>query len=508
MLIYDRIESNRRKTAVVISLFVLATFLFVVYVAMWLTAFVVWAATDSHSPAGQEQFTFQLLTAALAAMGALPVISYLGYASSPKLLLRMVRARRVGPNQEPELRRTVENLSIGAGLAAPRLYVVESPAPNAFAVGLDAEHASVVVTRGLLRLLEPSELEGVIAHEFSHIGNQDTRLNMVSAALVITLRLPVTVVRGLWSLARYIVNRSEAKIQTALTLLAYSVIGAPAILCLAIFFPVSFWTDFGFLGPAMLLLPLHVFVLAPLLSPRVCSAISRDREYLADADAVLLTRNPEGLARALAKIAAAGRPAYFHAAVAPFYIADPSGPALRGSRTHPPIEERIARLAELARIPLSALASATEDGAGYGQIAEATPPPDVAPGPLAAFAGSYESTRVFRLNMPAPLLKSPAAGAPVVTQLKESDLIITFEREGDFWQAVTADRVFGYMCIDVSLSPVDMDPADVQAHLPPPPPGQATDDQLSDSQKIAIILLLALALFVVSSWLLLSFVPR
>ncbi len=501
MLIYDRIESNRRKTAVVVSLFVLATFLFVVYVAMWLTAFVVWAATDSHSPAGQEQFTFQLLTAALAAMGALPLVSYLGYSSSPKLLLRMVRARRVGPNQEPELRRTVENLSIGAGLAAPRLYVVESPAPNAFAVGLDAEHASVVVTRGLLRLLEPSELEGVIAHEFSHIGNQDTRLNMVSAALVITLRLPVSVVRGLWSLARYIVNRSEAKIPTAITLLAYSVIGAPAILCLAIFFPVSFWTDFGFLGPAMLLLPLHVFVLAPLLSPRVCSAISRDREYLADADAVLLTRNPEGLARALAKIAAAGRPSYFHAAVAPFYIADPSGPALRGSRTHPPIEERIARLAELARIPPSALASATRDGASYGQTAEATPPP-------ATFAGSSESIRVFRLNVPAPLLKSPAAGAPIMVQLPESALIIAFEREGDFWQAVTADRVFGYMCIDVSLSPVDMDPADVQAHLPPPPPGQATDDQLTDSQKIAIILLLALAFFVVSSWLLLNFVPR
>ena len=103
MLIYDRIESNRRKTAVVISLFLLATFLFVVYVAMWLTAFVVWAATESHGLAGQEQFTFQLLTAALAALGALPVVAYLGYASSPKLLLRMVRARRVGLSSIPAL---------------------------------------------------------------------------------------------------------------------------------------------------------------------------------------------------------------------------------------------------------------------------------------------------------------------------------------------------------------------------------------------------------------------
>jgi heat shock protein HtpX len=104
------------------------------------------------------------------------------------MVLRLARARPVSPDQEPDLIRTVENLCIGAGL--PAIYVVESKAPNAFATGRDAQHASLVVTRGLLTLLNHRELQGVIAHELSHIGNNDIRLSTLLAALVGTMTMP------------------------------------------------------------------------------------------------------------------------------------------------------------------------------------------------------------------------------------------------------------------------------------------------------------------------------
>lgn len=504
-MLYDRIESNQRKTAVVVALFSAATLLFVGYVAMWFTALVVWLTTDSGSPAGHEVLTFKLLSAALAAIAALPVLAYLGYSSSQRLLLRMVRARRLGPNEEPELQRVVENLSIGAGLPAPSLYVIESPSANAFATGLEPGDSSIVVTRGLLRLLERSELEGVVAHEFSHIGNRDTRLNMVTAALVITLRLPVTALRWIWNAAKWGVMRSGNQFQAAFGLAGFTVVYAPILLMGAIFLPAMFWSEFGYLGPVMLLLPVHVFVLAPLLAPQVARAISREREYLADADSVLLTRNPEGLARALTKIAAASRPAYVHPAVAHLYIADPSGLGQGRSRTHPPVEERVAKLAELARIPLTVLTSAAEAGAKFDQSAEQA---IAEPGPFAAFGSLSGITRVVRLNEPASLLQSSSSEAPVRVRLPESTLLITFQREGEFVQAVTADRVFGYLQESVSSSPVDMDPAEVQAHVPPPPPDRTTRDKLSESQAIAVIVLLALVFFVVMLWVLMDFVPR
>ncbi len=504
-LLYDRIESNQRRTAVVVALFVAATLFFVGYLAMWFTALVVWLTTGGSSPAGHEVFTAKLLSAAVAVLAALPVLSYLGYTSSPRLLLRMVRARRMGPNEEPELKRVVENLSIGAGLPAPRLYVIESPSANAFATGLDPSDSAIVVTRGLLRLLDRSELEGVVAHEFSHIGNRDTRLNMVTAALVITLRVPVTLLRRLWSAFKRKMSGSAKEFQAALGLAAYGLLMAPPLLSFALFLPVAFWSEFGYLGPLMLLLPVHVFLLAPLLAPQVSRAISREREYLADADAVLLTRNPEGLARALTKISASSHPAYVHPAVAHLYIADPSSPAQNFSRTHPPIQERISRLAEMARIPLTALNAAAEAGAKYGQM-EGQAAPEVSPPSL--IDGAPEIARVIRLNESASLLQSPSSEAPPRVRLPESTLLITFEREGEFIQAVTAERVFGYLHESVSSSPVDMDPAEVQAHLPPPPPGQTARSKVNESQAIAIIVLLALVFFVVMLWVLLDLTPR
>jgi hypothetical protein len=344
----------------------------------------------------------------------------------------------------------------------------------------------------------------VLAHEFSHIGNRDTSLNMTTAALVITLRLPVTALHWLWNAIKRKLNGSPAEFQTTLGLAAYAVLCAPILLTFAIFLPAAFWSELSFLGPVMLLLPVHVFILAPLLAPRASRTVSREREYLADADAVLLTRNPEGLARALAKIAAANRPVYAHPAVAQSYIADPSDPSRSRSRTHPPIEERIARLAEIGRIPLTVLDSAAQAVQG-GQDAARTIPE---PGAFAAFGGSSESARVVLLREPASLFQSPSAAAPVRVSLPESTLLITFAQEGEFIQAVTADRVFGYLPESTRSSPVDMDPAEVQAHLAPPPPGEAAQDKLSESQAVVIIVLFALAAFVVMLWLLLDFAPR
>jgi heat shock protein HtpX len=497
-LLYNRIESNRRKTVVVVTLFGAATLLFVGYLAMWFTALVVSLTTGGSSPAGHEVLTAKMLSAALAVISALPLLSYLGYSLSPQLLLRMVRARRIGPNQEPELRRIVENLSIGAGLPAPQIYVIESSAPNAFATGLDPGHASVIVTRGLLRLLERGELEGVIAHEFSHIGNGDTRLNMMTAALAMTLRLPVTALHWLWNAIKKKLNGSPEEFRTTLGLAVYGVALVPILLTFAIFLPAAFWSQLDFLGPVMLLLPVYVFILAPILAPRVSSAVSREREYLADADAVLLTRNPEALARALAKIAAANRPAYANPAVAHLYIADPSGASQGRSRTHPPVQERIARLAEIGRIPLTVIDSAA------AAVARTIPEPAA----FEAFGDYSSNANVVRLSEPARLFQSPSAAAPELASLPESTLLITFAQEGEFIQAVTADRVFGYLHESTRSSPVDMDPADVQAHLPPPPTGEAAGDRLSDSQAVVLIVLFALAFFVVMLWVLLDFVPR
>ncbi len=499
-LVYDRIESNQRRSAVVVALLGIATLLFVGYLAMWLTALVVWLTTQGDSPAGHEVFTAKLLSAALAALAAVPVLSYLGFSSSPRLLLRMVRARPIGPTDEPDLHRVVENLSIAAGLPAPRLYVIEAASPNAFAAGLDPERASLVVTSGLLRLLDRSELEGVIAHEFSHIGNHDTRLNMTTAALVMTLRLPVAALQWVWRAARRGAASSVDQGLAMMGMLVRIVMGAPAVVTFAIFLPAMFWRDFGYLSPVMLLLPVHVFILAPLLAPQVSRAVSREREYLADADAVLLTRNPEALVRALAKISAVYRPAYVHPAIAHLYFTDPS--SLGRSRTHPPIQDRIARLAEIARIPLPVVSLAPVSESAEA-VEEATP----ASMPWASFGDSVV-TRVIRLDAPAPLLQSPSPDAPVRLQLPESTLLITFEEQGEYLQAVTADRVFGYLQEGVPRSQVDMDPADVQAHLPPPSPQEAAQNKLSESQTVAIIVLLALVFFVVLVWVLLDFIPR
>lgn len=266
----------------------------------------------------------------------------------------MARARRVARDEQPVLWRTVENLCIGAGLPPPRVHVVDSAAPNAFAVGLDPRRAAIGVSRGLLTLLDRRELQGVIAHELSHIGNHDIRLNTVLAALGAALRLPFVVAT------------------TLPVVLPFWVTGL---------FPLWWLVSAKVLPPTALLaivtlylgVPLYVFVVAPGIGLLLRLAVSRQREFLADADAVLLTRDPEGLALALAKIGEAIGPEMkmkVNAATAHLYVMDPRPrPAPWWERivsTHPPIEERIVLLARIGSgISPLALQAAREAGARF-----------------------------------------------------------------------------------------------------------------------------------------------
>jgi len=247
--------------------------------------------------------------------------SFLSYWNSDKIILSLFQAQ--GPIKQednPELYRLVENLSITAGLPLPKIYIINDASPNAFATGRDAKHAVVCVTQGLLDKLEKVELEGVISHELSHIGNRDILLCSVIVVLV-----------GLISILSHWMLRG-----------------------------MSFGggrrrnDDNGNLGLILMLVGLVAAILAPIAAVLIQLAISRKREFLADASGALLTRYPEGLARALEKISKDPTPLRSASqATAHLFIADP----LKQKKitwftklwlTHPPVEERIKILRQMS----------------------------------------------------------------------------------------------------------------------------------------------------------------
>jgi heat shock protein HtpX len=246
------------------------------------------------------------------AVGFSVLMNVFSYWYSDKIVLSMSGARPLDKKDDPELYNIVENLSITAGLPMPKLYSIDDAAPNAFATGRDKEHAVVAVTSGLRRLLSRTELEGVIAHELSHVGNRDILLSTVVVVLV-----------------------------GFVTLLS------------DFFFRASFFgggrdRDSRAAGIAMLI-GIVLAILSPIAATLIKLAISRKREFLADASGALLTRYPEGLASALEKIAAAAQPLRrANNATAHLFIANPFGGA--GKRlsalfmTHPPMEERVRAL--------------------------------------------------------------------------------------------------------------------------------------------------------------------
>ncbi len=240
------------------------------------------------------------------------------YWFSDKIVLSMHGAEPVTRGEHRELWNVVENLCITAGLPMPKLYIIDAPAPNAFATGRDKEHAAVAVTSGLLEMMKRNELEGVIAHELSHIGNRDILLQTVVVVLVgfVTLLADFFLRSSIFGMGGGDRDRDN---------------GAGAI---------------------TLIIGIVLSTLAPIFAQLIQLAISRRREYLADASGALLTRYPEGLARALEKIA--GDPnqlQHLSSATNHLYIEDPIREKeswfAKLFSTHPPIADRIKKLREM-----------------------------------------------------------------------------------------------------------------------------------------------------------------
>jgi heat shock protein HtpX len=238
------------------------------------------------------------------------------YFASDKLALSINKANQIEKKDNPRLFRIVENLSITDGLPMPRVYIIDDPAPNAFATGRDPKHSAVAVTTGILEIMTDTELEGVLAHELGHIKNYDIRVSMIAFGLVAAV-----------SMISDIILRS------------------------------LFWGGVGDdddspagNNPIFLIIGIVALVIAPIVATMIQLSISRKREYLADATGALTTRYPDGLASALQKISEHGSVMQKQSAsTAHLFFANP----LKGSSlmnlfsTHPPIEDRIKRLKEM-----------------------------------------------------------------------------------------------------------------------------------------------------------------
>lgn len=258
------------------------------------------------------------------AVGFSVLSSLVSYYLSDSITLALSGARAVDRQSAPDLYRLVENLCIGAGLPAPKVYVIEDSAPNAFATGRDPEHAAVCFTTGILQKLDRTELEGVVAHELSHIGNYDIRVMTLVVVLVGTVTLLAD-----WTLrASFFGGRGRGSDRSGNQLQA-----------------------------GLAILGLILALLSPIIATLIKLAVSRKREFLADASGALLTRHPEGLARALEKLAGDREPLEAaNKATAHLYIVNPlKGHEGHGStgwfaslfNTHPPVTERIRRLREM-----------------------------------------------------------------------------------------------------------------------------------------------------------------
>lgn len=237
------------------------------------------------------------------------VMNVVSYWNSDKIIMAISGAREMKKEEDLELFRIVENLSITAGLPIPKIFLIDDPSPNAFATGRDEKHSAVAVTSGLRGLLDKSELEGVIAHELSHIGNRDTLL----ATVIVILVGFVSLLSDFFLRGFHLGGRNR---------------------------------DSGKAGGVLAIIGIILVLLSPIIATLIQLAISRKREFLADASAVLLTRYPEGLASALKKISGFSEPMQkAHPATAHLFFASPFGSKNSGFlklfATHPPVEDRI-----------------------------------------------------------------------------------------------------------------------------------------------------------------------
>jgi heat shock protein HtpX len=286
---YSEIASNKRKTV-----FIMVGFIVFIGLLAWLF---------SEFVGGTPYLTIGVMIGAI-------IYALIGYFTGGKMALAVNGAKEIQKKDNPHLWRIVENLAITEGLPMPKVYIMEDPALNAFATGRDPNHAAVCATTGILDALEDSELEGVMAHELGHVKNYDIRVSMIAFALTTVVSL----------IADFILH-------------------------------MVWFRDNDDTPPLVLAFGIVAAIIAPIVATMIQLAISRKREYLADATGALTTRYPEGLARALEKISQQGSATRrSNTSTAHLFFANPlKKGAISGLfSTHPPIDERIQRLRDMA----------------------------------------------------------------------------------------------------------------------------------------------------------------
>jgi len=306
--IYEVQTANKIKSGIVIVLFVVF-----VFVAAYVLTNALGYYMD-YQPGGFGYFGVALIISGIS--------SFISYYYSDKIILGISGARLATPTEDKLFTQVVENLCIGSGLPKPTLYVIDDPSPNAFATGRDPKHAVICATSGLLSKLDRSEMEGVFAHELTHIKNLDTRLMAVVAVMVgLIALLGDWFMRSMWFGGR---KRDSSE---------------------------------GNIGAIFMLLGIVFAILSPIIGTLIQLAISRRREFMADAGSVTITRQPQNLISALEKISSdptALRNA--NKATAHLYIENPYKKGGQGKtgwfsglfNTHPPIAERIQALKSMA----------------------------------------------------------------------------------------------------------------------------------------------------------------
>jgi len=386
----------------------------------------------------------------LLALGFAACIAFLAYFVSTYFVLRLAGGQRVDRREEPALWRLIENLCVGAGLPEPAVYVVESSTPNAFSTGRDPRHASIVVTRGLLEVLDERELSGVLAHELSHIGNRDTNLSNLLAALVATMRLPLAALRELTSFG----SEPDA--------LGFVIMGCAVVLAVAILPTFLVWMfvataradSFALREVLTLAAPGYAFFIGPAAATWLRKIILHQREFLADADAVLLTRDPEGLALALAKVGAATA-SFTNVALAHLYFVDPPGSArswFDGLPSHPTVEARIALLARMGDgIPDELLRQAVAAGSAHQARV------------WSQKSGKYDRGALLRLADRTLLYDSDVGSSAVVADLDPNVLVTVIDHEASFISVRLVDGTAGCIPASARLIPAAYNEPDTVA---------------------------------------------
>lgn len=283
---YNAVAANKRNTVIIMAVFV------------GLIGAIGWAVSYVN---GSPSLAYWVI-------GVAAIYALIQYFLAGKLAVAMTGAQEIEKRDNPRLYRIVENLSITDGMPTPKVYIINDPAPNAFATGRDPQHAIVAATTGILEIMDDRELEAVMAHEMSHVRNYDIRVSMIAFGLV-------------------------------------SAIGILSDIALRMFFFSDRRENNA--SPVVLIIGIVLIILAPIIAAMVQMAVSRQREYLADASGVLTTRDSEGLASALEKLGQYGRPMQKQStASAHLFISNPLKPGMfsRLFSTHPPLEDRIARL--------------------------------------------------------------------------------------------------------------------------------------------------------------------